>query len=152
MKTLSVKTTVGNGIHMKLGNTIEVNMMALPQTAEGAGQYASYPACLVYYNMDTKTAQIYLAHDAQMIRHTVPLDCIARASMPLPGQVFSSGSPVEVQARVSETDEYGWWAAKVVTHDAKAMEYLVEWPRGAGQARVSAVHVRAPSFRYFTNQ
>jgi hypothetical protein len=150
MSELKVTARSGKGIHLKVGNIVEVSMMALPEGVEGAKQLAAYPACLTAFDTAKNVAQIYLAHDVEMNTYIVPITCVARACMPLPSDVYPRKSSVEVQTRVSDTDEYGWWTASVLAYDADAKDYLVEWPYGAGKARVPAVHVREASFKYYT--
>lgn len=136
----------GSGIVLIDGILCEVNMEALPPDVDGAGQHAAYPACLVSHVPGTPHAEIYLLHDKEMKIHTVSKYQVAKPMLPLPNDVFPLGSPVEVQTRVSDTDEYGWWAAIVVNYSPKLRQYQIRWNNTQEYATVDKVHVRRASF------
>lgn len=142
MKTINS----GCGIVVVDGIQCEVNMEVLPPDVEGAGQHAAYPACLVSHLPETNDAKIYLMHDKSMRVLTVSKFHVAKPMLPLPHEVYPLGSFVEVQTRVSDTDEYGWWSAIVKNYCPKLRQYQVRWYGTQQYATVDKVHIRRASF------
>jgi hypothetical protein len=150
------------GIYMKIRTTsepwaslkiqiqiiVDVYLLDLPEWVEGSGQYAAYPGCMVSYDSVTKTAEVYMTHDTEMRLIQVHVAQIATPKMAHPDTVYTQGQLVEVQTRVTPTDEYGWWTANV-TRVLGNGRYSVSFYATDEVQDVDRVHMRPAIFSRF---
>ena len=136
----------GCGIVLVYGMQCEVNMEALPPDVDGSGQLAAYPACLVGHDIGSKVASVYMMHDKKQQIHILPHTQVCKCMMPLPDEESAIGTEVEIQTRVSETDEYGWWGAIVLNYSSVLRQYHIRWLNTQLDVTVDKVYVRRASF------
>ena len=141
------KAQPGFGIVLRVGTVCEVDMMAIPPHIEGSGQYCTYLACLVSFDIKNAEAEIYLMHDLQQECIRVPITSVVKSTMALPTEQFNLDEIVDVQYRVSDTDEYGWWMAIVKDYNVNTRMYQIEWYNNMGYEWVDKVHVRKAAFK-----
>lgn len=76
----------------------------------------------------------------------ISMNQIARYTLPLPDVRFKIDELVEIQYRVGDTDEYGWWSARVKGFDEISGNYLIQWYGNPAREWIPKVRVRKAAF------